>query len=169
MDKLEYTDLNDDFIDITPKQKRGGRWIKWAVLAVVLTVLVLANGVGIYTDSIWFGSLGFSSRYWYVFGLGWGLFAMFAVLTVAIVRGGLYLLERVFGPEIFKPRRIVINKQPLDLSFARFLRPAGWVLAIIVGIIYGLGLSSDWNAWVLYLHQPVTAATDPIFNRPVGF
>jgi hypothetical protein len=32
MDKLEYSDLGDEFIDVTPKQKgRGGR-IKWFIL-----------------------------------------------------------------------------------------------------------------------------------------
>lgn len=171
MDKLDYSDLNDEIIDITPHDRakpRGGR-VKWFVFSALLLVFVLVSCVGVYTDALWFGSLGFGSRFWYVFGLGWTLFAVFGILTVAILRGGFYLLERLFGPEIFRPRKIIVNKQRVDLNFARFVRPASWMLAVVVGLISAQGLSSDWNAWALYLHQSATNATDPIFGRSVGF
>lgn len=169
MDKLEYTDLDDDIIDITPEQTRRGGPLKWFVLAALLVVIGLANSVGIYTDSLWFGSLGYSSRYWYVFGLGWGLFAFFAIVTAIAIRAGFFILERIFGAEILKPRKIMINKQLVDLSFGRFLRPGAWIVAIVFGIGYGLSLSRNWNAWVLYLHQGTTTAADPIFGRSIGF
>ena len=169
MDKLEYTDLGDEFIDVTPKQKgRGGR-IKWFILGGLLVVIALVNGIGIYTESLWFDSLGFGSRFWYAFGLSWGLFAVFGILTAAIVRGGFYILERVFGHEILRPRKIIVNQQSVDFSLGRLLRPASWIIALVFGIGFGLSLSSDWNAWVLYLHQPATTTTDPIFGKPIGF
>lgn len=169
MHNPDYSDLNDEIIDITPEPRHGGGRIKWFALAAVLLVIVLLSSVGIYTEALWFGSLGFGSRYWYVFSLGWILFAVFGILTIVIVRGGFYLLERFFGPDILKPRRILANKQPLDLNFARFLRPVSWILAIIFGLSYGASLSGDWNAWVLYLHQPATATSDPIFGNSLGF
>lgn len=169
MDKLDYSDLNAEIIDISPQERRRGGPIKWLLLAAVLLVIVLMSSVGVYTDSLWFSSLGFASRFWYVFGVGWGLFAVFGILTVAIVRGGFYILEHLFRPELLKPRKIVLNKQPVNINFARFLRPATWIIALVFGIGFGLSLSGDWNAWVLYLHQPATTATDPIFGRSVGF
>jgi uncharacterized membrane protein (UPF0182 family) len=169
MDKLDYSDLNDEVINITSKQQRGGGRIKWFVLAAVLLLILLLLSVGVYTESLWFGSLGFSSRFWYVFALGWILFAVFGILTFAIVRGGFYLLERLFGPDAFKPRRIIVNKQPVDINIARFLRPVSWILAIVFGLGYGASLSNDWNAWVLYLHQPATVTTDPVFGNSLGF
>jgi len=169
MDKLDYSDLDADIIDITPKRKRKGGSIKWFVLAAILLVILFVSGVGVYTEALWFDSLEFGSRYWYTFSLGWILFAVFGILTCAIMRGGIFLLEHLYGPEIHQPRRILLNKQPIDVNFARFLRPVSWVLAIVFGVGYGLSLSSDWNAWVLYLHQPATAATDPIFKNSIGF
>jgi len=169
MDKLDYSDLDADIIDISPKRTRKGGRIKWFVLVAVLLLIVLLSSVSIYTEALWFGSLGFASRFWYVFAVGWSLFALFGALTFAIVRGGFYILERVFGPDAFKPRQIIINKQPVDVNIARFLRPVSWILAIILGLGYGADLSSDWNAWVLYLHQPAIAATDPIFGNSLGF
>ncbi|MGB7209783.1 MAG: UPF0182 family protein, partial [Pyrinomonadaceae bacterium] len=169
MDNLEYSDLDAEIIDITPQKKlRGGR-IKWVVLAALLLLVLSGLGLSVYTEALWFGSLGFAARFWYVFNLGWILFAVFGVLTFAIVRGGFYLLERLFSSEIDKPRRIVVNKQPVDLNFARFLRPVSWILALVFGIGFGLGLSRDWQTWMLYLHQPVTTTTDPIFGNSLGF
>ena len=143
MDKLDYSDLDADIIDISPKRTRKGGRIKWFVLVAVLLLIVLLSSVSIYTEALWFGSLGFASRFWYVFAVGWALFALFGVLTFAIVRGGFYILERVFGPDAFKPRQIIINKQPVDVNIARFLRPVSWILAIILGLGYGADLSSD--------------------------
>ncbi len=169
MDKLEQTDLDDDIIDITPRPKRSSVWLKWYIAPAVVLFIVLTNSVGIYTDVLWFGSLGFSGRFWYVFSLGWILFAVFAVLTIAIVRGGFYILERIFGPELKKPRLIVINKEQLVLNFGRFVGPLSWIVALVFGLVYGFSLSADWQSWALYLNQPTVAATDPIFDRSLGF
>src|SRR5688500_15990791 len=105
MDRLDYSDLNAEIIDIAPTTKRRASRIKWFVAAALLLLaVVLARGVGVYTEALWFDSLGFGSRFWYVLGLGWILFGVFGILTFAIVRGGFYILERLFGPEILKPR-----------------------------------------------------------------
>jgi uncharacterized membrane protein (UPF0182 family) len=169
MDKLQYTDLDDDIIDITPRAQRNGGRTKWFLIPAFLFVIALMSSVGIYTDSLWFGSLGFSSRYWYVFSLGWILFAVFTLVTIALLRGGFYILTRIFGPEVLKPRLIIVNKQPVNINFGRYVSPISWIVAIFLGISYGFSLSNDWQEWTLFLHQPVVAATDPIFGKSIGF
>ena len=171
MSNSDYSELDAEIIDITPKQKRGGRRKnKWFILAAVfLPFVVMLGGVGIYTEALWFDSLGFASRFWSVFALGWILFAVFGILTFLILRGGFYALERIFGLDKLPPRQIVINNQPIDVNPSRFLRPLGWILALIFSISYAFGLSGDWQTWTLYLHQPATMTTDPIFNNPIGF
>src|ERR1035437_2920622 len=172
MKNPDYSDLDADIIDVTPgpSRRRGGLGnFKWVILAALLTFVALWRGIDVYTDSLWYDSLGFGSRFWYVFGLGWTLFGVFAVLTLAILRGSLYLLERWFRVDALVPRRIIVNKQPVDFNPAKLLRPIGWILSIIFAIVYGLELSSDWQAWVLYFHQPVTLTADPIFGKSVGF
>jgi uncharacterized membrane protein (UPF0182 family) len=104
-----------------------------------------------------------------VFTLGWALFAVFAALTIAIVRGSFYLLARIFGDEALKARHLILNKQPVELNVGGFVRPLTWVVATVFGVGYGLSLSNDWQAWALYLHQPVTVARDPIFGHALGF
>ncbi|MDQ3322647.1 MAG: UPF0182 family protein, partial [Acidobacteriota bacterium] len=172
MSNSDYSDLNAEIIDITSKRKperEGGR-SKWIIFAAVfLLFLVLMRGVGVYTESLWFDSLGFGSRFWSVFSLGWILFAVFGVLTFGILRSGFYALERFFGLNNLAPRKIIINNQPLDFNPARILQPLAWILALIFSVSYAFGLSSDWQTWMLYLHQPATTTTDPIFGNPHGF
>jgi uncharacterized membrane protein (UPF0182 family) len=136
MSNSEYSDLDAEIIDITPKQKRGGsrdvrpsKWIFFA--ALFLLFIALLSSVGIYTEALWFNSLGFGSRFWSVFALGWILFGVFGVLTFGILRGGFYALERFFGLDQLAARKIVINNQPLEVNPSRILKPLGWILALV--------------------------------------
>ena len=169
MSNPDFSVLDDSVIDITPRRRgRGGRII-FVVLAVLLMVIALFSSVTIYTESLWFGSLGFGSRYWYVFGLGWGLFAVFGLLTFIILRAGFFGLERIFGIDKMAIRRIVVNKQQIEIDLPRILRYFGWGLATVIGIGFASGMSANWQMWLLYLHQTPTQGTDPIFGNSLGF
>ena len=173
MSNSDYTDLDAEIIDVTPRRRRerrdGGR-SKWIIFAAALLLLVvLLSGIGFYTEALWFDSLGFASRFWSVFALGWILFAVFGILTFLILRGGFYLLERFFGLDKLAPRQIIVNKQPVEINPSRYLKSLGWILPFVFSVSYAFGLSSDWQMWTLFLHQPATANADPIFHNPVGF
>ncbi|MEP6900122.1 MAG: UPF0182 family protein [Actinomycetota bacterium] len=171
MNNSDYSDLDAEIINITPKQNLRriglGKWIIFA--AILLLFVVLLSGIGLYTQALWFDSLGFASRFWSVFALGWILFAVFGILSLLILRGGFYALERIFGLDKLAPRQIIINKQPFNFNPSRIVRPLGWILVIVFSISNALGLSGDWQIWMLYLHQPLTTAADPIFGNAVGF
>ncbi len=171
MNKPNYSDLDAEIIDITPRQRpqRGWRW--WVIFAALLVIaIVLFRGIGIYVESLWFDSLGFASRFWYEFWLGWMLFAIFGILTVVILRGGFYLLERIFGLDRFTPRKIVVgNNQTIDINPARILRPASWIIALLFGFGSAVSFAANWQDWALYWNQPATAFTDPIFGNSLGF
>ncbi len=172
MNNSDYSDLDAEIIDITPKLKRGGGGgkLKWFVFAaVVLSFVALFEGIGLYTESLWFDSLGFVSRFWSVLVLRCGLFVVFGVLTFLILRGGFYALERFFGLDKLAPRMIIVNKLPVDVNPSRFLKPLAWVVALFFSVSFAFGLSEDWQTWTLFLHQPLTTAVDPIFGNSNGF
>ena len=170
MSNSDYSDLDAEIINVTPKQNSGRGRSKWIILAAALLLLVVSlNGVGVYTEALWFDSIGFASRFWSVLALGWALFAVFGVLTFLILRGGFYALERFFGLDRLPARKVIINQQPVDVNPARLLRPLGWIFSLIFSFSYAFGLSDDWQSWMLFLHQPPTANADPIFGNAVGF
>ena len=138
---------DNEVIDIGPPPRR--HWRRWLIGALVLVVIVLSRGLAVYLSAAWFSSLGFSAVYWYIFKLKVGLFIAFALVTVLLLRTAFWLLEKAFAGQTTEKRTIVIKNQPVQFSPARFVRPLGWIIAIIFGVVYGLAIKSDWQTFAL--------------------
>ena len=158
---------DDDVIDISPTRKR--HWRRWLLLSVIVLLIVAARSLTIYVSALWFGSLGYSSVYWYIFRSKLTLFAVFAVLTLVILRGAFWLLERAFASHTLGPRTIVVNNQPVTFAPARFVRPASWIISVIGGLVSGLSMKASWQAFALYTHRVAAPETDPIYQKPLDF
>ena len=162
-------DRDGEIIDVTPTKPKRRRW-KWLlVIAIVLLFVVASRALSIYISALWFGSLGYSSVFWFIFRAKLQLFLIFLIATTAILRVGFWLVEREFASFSFGRRTVFINQQPLNFSPARLLRPLAWVVSIIAGLIFGFEMREDWRSFALYFHQAPTGITDPIFNKPLGF
>lgn len=162
------SDMDHEIIDIgSPPRRR--RWRRWVIVAVVLLVLALLRSLSIYIETLWFGSLGYASVYWYTFRLKWALFLIFLFLTLIILRSAFWLMERLFQTSTLERRTILLNNQPLEIAPGRILRPLAWAVSIIFALIYGLAMSEQWQAFALYFNQAPTSGSDPIFGKPLGF
>ncbi len=159
---------DDEVIDVGPARKRR-RWRVWLIVGLVLLFIVLSRGLAVYLSAAWFSSLGFAAVYWYIFKLKIGLFLAFAIMTVLLLRTAFWLLERAFASQTIEKRTIVVNNQPIQFAPERFVRPLGWILAVLFGLFYGLAMKGDWQTFALYFNRAVTAAPDPIFQKPLGF
>jgi len=163
-------DNDDQVIDIGPADRpRRRRWKRWILAAIVVVLIAGSRSLSIYLSALWFGSLGYAPVYWYIFRLKLILFVVFALLTVAILRAGFWLLERAFRSYALERRTIMVNNQPVSISPGKFIRPVGWAVAILVGLLFGLDMRSNWRAFALYANQVQTNITDPIFQKPLAF
>jgi uncharacterized protein len=163
-------DLDDKVIDITPAKpnKRRRKLIIIIVTAIVILV-ALFRSVSIYISAIWYGSLGYSSVYWYIFRAKLFTFLIFTVLTLIILRGAFWLLERTFSASALERRTIMVNNQAVHINPARLFRPVIWILSIVISLAFGAGMKDGWRQFALYLNQPPATTPDPIFNKPLGF
>jgi uncharacterized membrane protein (UPF0182 family) len=168
--------MPDDFggrvIDIDPsgtpkKRRRRRRWL--FVVALVAALFALSRASSMYVETLWFGSLGYSSVYWTTLKYAVVPFVIFAPATFIILRGAFWLMERAFDVSALAPRRIVLNNQPVAVEPARLLKPAAWIVSLFFAFVYGLGMSDEWQQFALWLNHPQTAEVDPIFGRQVGF
>src|SRR5919108_1394490 len=100
-------DRDGDIIDVSPKKpRRRGRW-RWILLAAIVVLLFIASrSLSIYLSALWFGSLGYSSVYWFIFRVKLELFLVFLVVTAAILRIAFWLIERAFGEFSFGRRTV---------------------------------------------------------------
>jgi len=154
-------------IDVGPQKSR--RWRLWIVVALLILLFSFSRIVAIYLSALWFGSLGYSDVYWYIFKLKVGLFLLFTVLTAGLLQTTFWLFQKLFGAAAFESRTVVLNNQPFQFSPARIIRPLAWIISLIVGLLYGFALKDSWQKFALYLHQPQTSLADPIFGKSLGF
>src|SRR5438128_3665846 len=129
-------DPNGEIIDVGPTRPRRRRWRWFLLLAVVVLVLAASRGLSIYVSALWFGSLGYAPVYWYMFRLKIELFVIFFLLSLLILRAGFWLIERAFASFALEPRTIFINRQPVNLSPARLLRPLAWIVSALAGLVF---------------------------------
>ena len=110
---------DSEVIDVgrPPRRRRLRRWL---IAALLLLLIVLSRGLSIYLSAAWFGSLGFSAVYWYIFKLKLALFLVFALVTLAILRTAFWFLERTFATKTMAKRTIVVNNQTIQFSPERF-------------------------------------------------
>ena len=163
-DNIPYT---PDVIDVGTGKRR-----RWPIVLIVLLVgalLATSRLLSVYISALWFSSLGYSSVYWYIFKLKVGLLIGAAVLTALFLGATFWLFQRLFGSYPFEQRTIVLNNQPFKFSPAKIIRPLGWLLSVVFGLIYGVTVREDWQKFALYWHQPATTTSDPIFGKSLGF
>ena len=158
---------DDDVIDVGPRKRR--RLKIWLVVAAVILLFSFSRIISIYLSALWFESLGYSSVYWYIIKVKIALFAGFAILTALLLSATFLLFQRLFGAYAFESRTIILNNQPFQFSPAKFIRPLGWFVAVLFGLIYGFKMKEHWRQLALYWYQPSTATHDPVFGKSLGF
>jgi uncharacterized membrane protein (UPF0182 family) len=167
MKSIDAGDSELRVIDVPPPRRR--RRLLWLILAAVVIFFLLGSAVSVYVEALWFDSLGYASVYWYTVRARLVLFAIFSVLTFAIMRAAFWLLERSFALSLQREFVVKLNTENVAVSPGSLLRPAAWVLSLIFGLGYGLSLSAQWERFALYLNQGATASPDPVFRKPLGF
>lgn len=158
---------NADVIDVGPRKRRRLRL--WLLLAGIILLFSFSRILSIYLSALWFDSLGYSSVYWYVLKAKVALFAGSAILTALLLSAVFLLFQRLFGAYAFENRTIILNNQPFQFSPAKFIRPLGWAISALFGLIYGFKLKEHWRQFALFWNQPSTATHDPIFGKSLGF
>ncbi|HEU4712639.1 MAG TPA: UPF0182 family protein [Pyrinomonadaceae bacterium] len=154
-------------IDVGPRKRRG--WKIAIFVAAILLLFSFSRILSVYLSALWFDSLGYSSVYWYIFKTKALLFAAFTILTALLLSATFLLFQRLFGAYAFENRTIILNNQPFQFSPAKFIRPLGWAVSLLFGLIYGFNLKDHWQQFALYWNQPPTTLNDPIFGKSLGF
>lgn len=81
---------------------RAGRRFGLGTLVVLVLVALLLFGVGLdlWTDALWYASVGFDSVFWTRLGASTGLFAVGFVLATAVLLGNVWLARRLAPPGV---------------------------------------------------------------------
>jgi len=151
----------------TIRRRRPG--IIVAVLALILAAYGASATISYYVESLWFGSLGYSSVFWTRLDLQMGIFAAFAVATFLTLYGGFRALRPRQLGELLNGV-ILINRQSVDVPVAPILDFIALIVSVVIALAVGASMAGQWTTLALWWDAaPHGGAVDPIFGKPLGF
>jgi uncharacterized membrane protein (UPF0182 family) len=88
--------------DLGGRAARAGRRFGLAVIILAIVALIILFGVGIdlWTDALWYTSVGFDSVFWTRLTASLGLFAGAGILAAIVLLGNLWLARRLSPPPV---------------------------------------------------------------------
>ena len=153
------------------KPRRVNLVVYFFIAAILLIFVGGRTAISYWVDLLWFSSLGYSQVFWRSWGLEWGTFAAFAVLTFLILFGAFLALRRSHSADLPDTHTMFIAGRPVTLPVANALRIIAVIGALIVSVVTGFAIESQWPTLALYWYAPHSGQTvaDPIFGLPLGF
>jgi uncharacterized membrane protein (UPF0182 family) len=146
-----------------------GRVIIVVVAAAVFLLVTSLRGIaGFYTDFLWFDNLGLSQVWTGILGAKIVLGVIFTVTFFVLCFINLTVADRT--APAFRP------PGPEDEMLSRyheFAARRGWMVrggvSLLFGLIAGVGVSAEWNQWILFTHSKAFGIKDATFNTDVSF
>ncbi len=118
-------------------------------IIVLGALIALSSLISIYTDWVWFGSIGYLSVFSRILFYRVGVFLLGTVLVFGLIYLNLRYVKRYLGEGEFD-----------------FVLVIG---ALIFSLFVGLGFSGNWREIILFLNQQPFSVSDPVFGYNVGF
>ncbi len=151
--------------------RHGNRGILALVALVALIFFGGRTALSYWVALLWFGSLGYGEVFARQLALQWGIFAAFAAITFCVLYGAFALLNRAHRKDLPLDHVIVFGTRELNLSVQPVLRFAAISGFVVVGLLTGGAMASEWPTLALFWVAPVAAgvSVDPIFGKPLNF
>jgi uncharacterized membrane protein (UPF0182 family) len=153
----------------SPRSRRRARW--WIVGVVVVLIILLASLrtlASIYTDGLWFSSVGYHNVFSTLLVVKLGLFGVFGAIFFVVMWANLVVCDRLASDDLG-----AVQKDELVRRYQQVVRPyAGRLyiaLAIVMALIAASGTIGEWQNWILFRHGGNFGIKDPQFGKDVGF
>jgi hypothetical protein len=145
--------------------------LRWLVLLIVFAVLALSGTLSYYVDALWFDSLGYSEVFWRSLSLRGTVFTPFFAATFLLLYGAFIGLKPRRLGELASDNIILIGGHPVRLPVGRVLRTIIVWGALVIAVVTGAGMASNWPTFALWWHAGGVSGgvADPIFGRPLVF
>jgi len=139
----------------------------FAITAIVLGALVLAAiaTANIWTEVVWYDHLGFTE----VWRTQW--LARIVLFTIAALGAGLVIWLNLWIAKRVRPARTGGRSQldQIREQIAPLERLAMIVLPLVIGLVVGLAVSSQWETVLAWLNHEQFGTEDPQFGLDASF
>lgn len=154
-----------------PQRRRlsRGRLVLIAIVAVLFVLFLSLRGLaGFWTDWLWFDSLGLGSVFTGVLGAKIALGVIFTAVFFLMVLINLVIADRL-APKVRQsgPEDDLLDRY--HATIGRRTKTVRVVVSLILALVAGLGMSSDWNQWIMFRNGGSFGVKDQTFQTDVGF
>ena len=136
-----------------------------AIVALIALFILLTQAIGVYTDWLWFGSLGFRSVFATMLGTKIWLFFAGALVFAALLLVNLYFAHRF-------TRGGTSNLQVPEelLSTIRWGSVAVVALvALIMSIVFGVVAMDRWETFLIFMNKVSFGVADAHYGKDISF
>ena len=159
----------EDLATSPPSKKSRRRiWLIVAAVAIVIFIGSLRSLAGLWTDQMWFTSVGQQKVFTTFLSVKVGIFLIFGLIFFAGLFINLMIVDRIGRTaELATPEdEMVLRYQMTIKPYAKRMY-AG--LAIIFGLGAGFSSVGQWQSYLLFTHSKSFGVNDPQFGKDVGF
>ncbi|HEX4655133.1 MAG TPA: UPF0182 family protein, partial [Mycobacteriales bacterium] len=138
------------------------------LIALVVLIIAVVIYVRIYTDYLWFQSVGFTSVFSRRLITKLLLFFVFGGVMALVVGANIVIAHRSRPP--FRP--MSPEQQQLEMLTQALQSRRRWLLAgvlILVGAITGAAAAGRWRTWLLWRNGQHFGVQDPQFHKDVSY
>ena len=137
-------------------------------MVLLVGFLSLRNIAVLWTDQMWFSSVGLGKVFSTLLLVKLGLGLTFGAIFFFIMWGNLLLTDRFGARDLsFDPEDEVVRR------FQNLVRPHAKriyaLIALVMGIIAGLNATGEWQKYLLFANSQSFGIKDPLFHKDVGF
>jgi hypothetical protein len=150
---------------------RQRRWPAYVIGGLVVLALVFTVMSTFYVDLLWFREVGQSGVFWTELRTKLVLGIVFGAAFFALLYANLLITRRISPPPLrfFTPEQEAIER--VRMAFEPFL---GWALpvaAAVLALLVGIGVSRQWQVFLLWRHSSGVAfgAPEQLFDRDPAF
>ncbi|MCD9625615.1 UPF0182 family protein [Rhabdothermincola salaria] len=158
--------------DMPKRRRRGsgrGRVVFIAIVLVLFVLVISLRGVaGFWTDYLWFESLDLTSVFTGILGAKIALGVIFTGAFFVLCFVSLTVADKVapdFRPQ--GPEDEMLHRYHSVVGRKAWLVRAG--ISLLFGLVAGVGVSGQWQQWLLFRNGGDFGVRDATFDTDVGF
>ena len=133
-----------------------------------MVISLVSFGSYLWTQVMWFDSVGFGSVFWTQVWSQVGLFLVGLLVTGLVIGSSLvvgYRTRPVYAPTTQAEQALDRYRQMLDP-----IRRVGTIaIPLVLGLFAGLAAASQWKTMLLFFNGTDFNRTDPTFGKDIGF
>ncbi|MDQ6686026.1 MAG: UPF0182 family protein, partial [Actinomycetota bacterium] len=150
------------------RMRRRPRPLVLTLVSMALFLILFSIFTSIWTQKLWFSSIGYSSVFATEIWTRVGLFAVFGLLMAVSVAGNAlvaFRLRPLFRPN--SPEQANLERYREVITPIRWLLIAG--VGLVLGVFAGSSAAGQWRTYLLWAHRQPFGTADRYFHKDIGF